>query len=69
MKTLSKIPVINFGLLLFAPGNSNQKHCYWCGQRLKKCNECKGKGAHQGSQCNSCQGTGATCEVHSVDWD
>ncbi len=57
----------NFSLLLIMKQNYN--HCYWCGQKLRKCDTCGGRGVKSEATCTDCNGNGAICKVHRVDWE
>lgn len=69
MKKPNKAPLfsINFNLLLILKRNEN--HCYWCGQTLRKCEGCGGKGMKSDTVCSQCNGNGALCKLHKIDWD
>lgn len=57
----------SFNLLLILKQNIN--HCYWCGQKLRKCDSCGGRGVKSTAKCMDCNGNGALCKTHQVDWD
>lgn len=42
--------------------------CYWCGQLLKPCKNCKGSGKCIGNNCTACAGNGWICPTHEQDW-
>ena len=43
-------------------------YCYWCGQKLKECQSCYGKGVFACYVCKPCKGTGLICPTHDFDW-
>ncbi len=69
MKTAAKPGLFagSFNLLMILKRNEN--HCYWCGQKLCKCEACGGRGTKSDSICLQCNGNGTVCKVHKIDWE
>jgi len=44
-------------------------YCYWCGQKLRECGACHGKGVSKSNTCSPCKGSGLMCPTHEADWD
>lgn len=57
----------SFQLMMIITEQRN--HCYWCGQRLKNCEVCHGKGEYKENTCHPCKGSGKICPTHEADWD
>jgi len=57
----------SFQLMMIVAEKRN--YCYWCGQKLKNCDACRGKGETKEHTCHECKGQGMTCPTHDTDWD
>ena len=56
-------------ILLFAMAISKANtSCFWCGQVLSECVNCKGTGSFNDTICTPYTGNGRLCPTHEGNW-